>query len=236
MIALVVLGLLAGLLTTVAGMGGGLFLIVVLGVTRGPHAALALSAPALLVGNLHRAFLFRAHIDRRVATSLAAGAAPGALLGGLLLPAIPEAVVAALLAATTVLAVVRQLGRLRIDPGRLGLVLGSALVGVFAGTSGGAALLLAPLVLAAGLHGSAYIGTIAIAAIALHIGRMVAYGSVGLLGLEQAPEVAALLVGLFVGNLAGRHARAWVPERLESVLELGALVVTSGVAVLAVLR
>jgi uncharacterized membrane protein YfcA len=235
MLSLVLLGLLAGLVTTVAGMGGGLFLIVALGVSRGPHAALALSAPALLLANLHRAWLFRAHIDRDVATRLAAGAIPGAILGGLLLPAIPEAVVAGLLATTTVLALLRQTGRLRFDPGRAGLVLGSALVGMFAGTSGGAAILMAPLVLAAGLHGERYLATIAIAAIALHIGRVLAYGSVGLLGVGDVPAIAALLVGLVVGNLCGRRVRRFVPARLEPVLELGALVATTLLAVVTVL-
>ncbi len=236
MISLVLLGLLAGLVTTVAGMGGGLFLIVALGVTRGPHVALALTAPALLLANLHRAWLFRAHLDRGVAMRLAAGAVPGAILGGLLLPAIPEAVVAGLLATTTVLALLRQSGRLRLNPGRAGLVVGSALVGMFAGTSGGAAILMAPLVLAAGLHGEAYLATIAIGAIALHVGRVVAYGTVGLLGFGDAPAIAALLVGLIVGNLCGRHVRRHVPARLEPVLELGALVITSLVAVGTVLR
>ena len=236
MLSLVLLGLVAGLVTTVAGMGGGLFLIVALGVTRGPHAALALSAPALLLANLHRAWLFRAHLDRPIAARLAAGAVPGAILGGLLLPAIPEAVVAGLLAATTVIALLRQCGALRFIPGRVGLVVGSALVGMFAGTSGGAAILMAPLVLAAGLHGEAYIATIAIAAIALHIGRVLAYGTVGLLTVAHIPAIAALLVGLVVGNLVGRAARKWVPTRLEPVLELGALVTTTGLAVLAVLR
>lgn len=236
MLSLVLLGLVAGLVTTVAGMGGGLFLIVALGVARGPHAALALSAPALLLANLHRAWLFRAHIDRPVATRLAAGAIPGAILGGLLLPAIPAAVVAALLASTTVLALLRHAGKLRFDPGRVGLVVGSALVGMFAGTSGGAAILMAPLVLAAGLHGEAYLATIAIAAIALHIGRVLAYGTVGLLTVAHVPAIAALLVGLVVGNLLGRHVRRFVPARLEPVLELGALVTTSLLSLLALLR
>ena len=93
MLPLVLLGLLAGLLTTVAGMGGGLFLIVALGVTRGPHVALALSAPALLLANLHRAWLFRAHLDRGVASRLAAGAIPGAILGAVVMQSLVSGMV-----------------------------------------------------------------------------------------------------------------------------------------------
>ena len=50
----VLLGVLAGALTTVAGLGGGMLLIYALAALGDPHVALAATAPALLVGNLHR--------------------------------------------------------------------------------------------------------------------------------------------------------------------------------------
>src|SRR4051794_19686783 len=88
-LALVTLGCIAGTLTTLAGQGGGLFLLLVLAALLGPHQALAITAPALLLGNLHRAALFRESIDKSVAVRVIAGAVPGAFVGGILARVIP---------------------------------------------------------------------------------------------------------------------------------------------------
>jgi hypothetical protein len=66
LLTLVPLGLLAGVLTTVAGMGGGMMLVVVLSLVWDPRVALASTAPALLVGNAHRAYLYRAQVARQI--------------------------------------------------------------------------------------------------------------------------------------------------------------------------
>ena len=58
------LGIFAGALTTIAGIGGGLVITLVLAAVWEPHLALAVSAPALLLGNVHRLLLLRAEIDR----------------------------------------------------------------------------------------------------------------------------------------------------------------------------
>ena len=66
LVGIVVLGLLAGVLTTVSGMGGGLLVVFVLSWALGPKAALVVSTAALLVGNVHRAWLYRASVDGAV--------------------------------------------------------------------------------------------------------------------------------------------------------------------------
>ena len=75
----------AGLLTTVAGLGGGILMLLAVSLATDPKVALVATAPALLAGNLHRAFLFRGDVDRRVARAFALGAFPGSVLGGALL-------------------------------------------------------------------------------------------------------------------------------------------------------
>ena len=88
---LVVLGVLAGGLTTVAGMGGGVMLVLALSLVASPVEALAITSPALLVGNLHRVAVGRRAIDRAVARPFVLGALPGSLLGGLVAVAVPPA-------------------------------------------------------------------------------------------------------------------------------------------------
>jgi uncharacterized membrane protein YfcA len=89
----IALGLLGGVVSTLTGMGGGLLMLTCLSLIVGPHAALALSSPALLVSNAHRAFLLRENVDKRVVTLIGAGAIPGAIVGGLLLTRVPELLV-----------------------------------------------------------------------------------------------------------------------------------------------
>src|SRR5689334_20783752 len=102
---MLLLGLGAGVLTTIAGQGGGLVLLLACSAIFGPHAALAVTAPALLMGNLHRAFMLRAYVDRKVALRVIAGALPGALVGGLLSGVIPSWALRVLLVGMTGLAI-----------------------------------------------------------------------------------------------------------------------------------
>src|SRR5687767_9435407 len=114
-VLLLLLGVCAGALTTIAGQGGGLFLLLVCSVLVGPHAALAITAPALLFGNAHRALLYRSAIARPIAVRMILGAVPGAVAGGLLAGAMPPWVLNVLLIALTLLAIAKAIGLLRFD-------------------------------------------------------------------------------------------------------------------------
>lgn len=217
------LGLVGGVLTTIAGLGGGLFLVAALGLLRGPHAALAISTPALLFANLHRAVLFRREIDRRVAGPVALGAVPGAIAGGLLLPSLPEAFVAALLVAATVFAVLQRRNVVKRASGSSVLALSGGGVGAIAATSGGGGVLIGPVLMAAGLTGGAYVGTVAACGVAIHVGRVCGYGLSGLLTPSALPEIALVSLGLLTGNVAGRHLRRRASAPLVMRLEIAAL-------------
>jgi uncharacterized protein len=224
-IELVALGLLGGLLTTVAGMGGGLLIVAALGGLRGPHEALAITTPALLVSNLHRGWMFRREIDRVVAKSFALGAVPGALLGGLIVPTLPAVVLSVILLGATMTTLARSMGWWRFDPSTGAIGGGGFGIGILAATAGGAGILTGPLFSSAGLRGARYVATISTAAVALHVGRVVGYGLGGLLELRQLESMAVLAVALVAGNLIGKRLRQGFDERTERVAELGTLVV-----------
>lgn len=223
--ALAMLGVFAGALTTVAGQGGGLFLLLVCSQLLGPHVALAVTAPALLLGNVHRAAVFRAHIDRGVALRMVAGALPGAFAGGLVAGVAPTWLLHAMLVALSGLAIARALGWMRFGVPRAALVPAGLVVGGMTGTAGGAGVLLAPVLLSAGLSGRAFVGTIAVVAVAMHVGRVTAYASAGLFTWGLAVSTAALTLAIFVGNALGERLRARTSERTTSRLEYGVLVV-----------
>lgn len=217
------LGVAAGALTTIAGIGGGLVITLVLAVAWEPHAALAVSAPALLMGNVHRLWLLRAEVDRTAALLLAGPALVGALVGGLVAAALPDGVLRWLLMVVTVLAIARELGLAALPSAKPWLVGGGLLVGVTTATSGAGGLLLGPLMLAAGLRGLPFIATGAVVGTTMHVAQSFAFGSTGLLGSEELPVALALGVAILTGNVAGRRLRPRLGERASHRLTWGTL-------------
>ncbi len=229
--ALAVLGLLAGILTTLAGQGGGLFLLLAISMLVGPHEALAITAPALLLGNLHRAVLFRKFIVRSVALRMILGAVPGAFLGGLLAGAMPAWVLQVMLVGLTLLSIARAMKWLRFDVPRWGLGPAALVIGAMTGTSGGAGVLFAPVLLSTGLSGPAYVGTLSTIAFATHAGRVVAYASNGLFTSALVVPTALVALAITIGNVLGEKVRKRLSERAQTRIEYGVLVVCVCVSV-----
>ncbi|MDB5219282.1 MAG: hypothetical protein JWO86_7209 [Myxococcaceae bacterium] len=229
-LALALLGLCAGALTTLAGQGGGLFLLLILSVLVGPRAALAITAPALLLGNLHRAVLFRKAVDRSIALRMVMGAVPGAFAGGLLAGALPEWTLKAMLVGLTVLAIARALRWLRFDVPRWALGPAGFVIGSMTGTAGGAGVLFAPVMLSAGLTGRAFVGTVATVAFATHAGRVVAYASNGLFTRDLLVPIVVVSAAIAVGNALGERLRARLSDLTTTRLEYGVLVICVAVS------
>lgn len=234
LVTLVGLGLAGGVLTTIAGMGGGLFLVLAISIFQGPLAALAITSPALLLSNAHRAFLFRTHIARDVVARFAWGAIPAGIVGGVLAARLPPVAVQGAMLGLALFAVGRSLGVIRYAPSARLFVPLSALVGVLAAAAGGAGFLVGPLLIALGLSGSGYIATTAVCAVLLHGARIVGYRAGGILTSEFLIASLALFVGLAIGNLAGKRMRGFLTPKLEQKIELGALLVCTALGLLGV--
>jgi uncharacterized membrane protein YfcA len=230
MTLLVLLGVFAGALTTVAGLGGGLVLLLALAVLIGPKAALATSALALLVGNLHRLWLYRDALDWPLARSLLRGVVPGALVGALFLVGIPGWIVQALMIAMVGLALARAFGGYTwVLPPRA-MTASGAVIGALTATAGGAALLASPLLLASGLAGTAYSATLAMTSVGLHASRLVGYTIGGMYTTHVVAQAAVLAVAVMAGNLVGDRVRRHLGPRVQHGLELGTPVVALGLA------
>lgn len=202
------LGLAAGTLSTVAGMGGGMLLVLSLSLASSPLYAVAHTAPALLLANAHRAFLYRESLDRKVAGAFILGTVPAALVGSLVAVTLPEGVMPWILLGVALVAVGRGLGWIRWEPGPRALTPAGAATGGLAAVSG--AGLVGPVLFATGLRGDVFIATASASAVAMHLARMIGYGAGGLLRADSVLTVALVTAGLFGGNLAGR----WLRERL----------------------
>ncbi|MCB9677441.1 MAG: TSUP family transporter [Alphaproteobacteria bacterium] len=233
MLAALLLGIAAGALTTVSGLGGGQLLLLGLAALWDPRAALTVTGPALLVGNVHRLALFRGHLDGRVVRPYVLGALPGSLLGGLAAVSVPEGVLHVAMLGMAGLAALRAAtgARFTAPPGALGP--GGAVVGALAATGGGAGLIGGPLLLSAGLTGPGYVAAGAAGAITMHIGRMTAYGAAGWMTRESVGTGLLLAVAVMLGNAVGVRLRAWVPDDWSGRVELGAVGLCVGLALVA---
>lgn len=229
---LAILGLVAGALTTLAGMGGGLLLLLGLSAAMDPLSALMITGPALLVGNLHRVVLYREQIQRDLAMRFMLGAAPGAMLGGLVAVAIPENLLRGGMVLLALAAAGKSLTNWSFTPPVGALVPGGAAVGFVTATSGGGGLIAGPLWLASGLSGRRYVGTGAVGASVVHLFRLTGYGAGGVLNGDL------LLLGLFgagcivVGNHIGDHLRRRTPEHWIPRLEISVVVSCLGLALI----
>jgi uncharacterized membrane protein YfcA len=233
---LAVLGLGAGALTTLAGQGGGLFLLLALGALGSPHEALALSSPALLLGNLHRAILYRRDAVWGIALRLAAGAVPAAIVGGAFAGRTPAIVIDAVLVALTAFAILRALGKISFTVPIRAFPFAGALVGLLTGTSGGAGVMISPLLLSTGLTGKRFVATTACVAFAIHVGRVLAYAKTGLVEAHQLGGIAVVAIAIFAGNALATRARRFISERACTRLEYGTLTVCVALSVLGLSR
>lgn len=229
MVLYALLGTLAGALTTVAGLGGGMVLLLALAALDSPHRALAVTAPALLLGNLHRLWRGRHALDRATALPLVLGALPGSLLGGLLASLLPAQAVGALMLAMTGLTVARRVGLSFTMPTRAGLPVG-LLTGAISATSGGAAMLLAPFLRARGLTGQRYVCTTAAVAVALHVGRVIAYGATGMSDASTLRAGLLLALAIAAGNLLGDRLARGLGDDAQTWIQDGVMVVCTGLA------
>jgi len=230
-VVVALLGLLAGAVTTLAGMGGGLVLTLALAALIDPRSALAIASVALLVGNIHRARLYREHLQWPIALRFVAGGFPGALVGGLLAAGLPDAALHGAMLVLAGLASAKVLLGWRWTAPRGALIPGGAAAGFVTGTSGGGGLIAGPLLLASGLSGRAYVGTGAVGAATIHIARLGGYGAGGLLGRDLLVAGAVCAVAIAAGNLLGDRIRGVLPDGVTPRLEVGAVVGALGLAI-----
>ena len=214
MITFVLLGIAAGILTTWAGLGGGLFLTLALSLLFGPKIALATAAPALWLGNAHRAFLFRRFIDRGVYVWIGAAALVGAFVGGMVAVALPARVLQVLVVVATVVALIPGSRRATAFGGRVVSVPLGLLAGFATATSGAGGVFIVPAVLGMGLDGARFMATMAVIAMTMHTGRIAAYAAGGWVTAEILGIAATLGVSIMAGNFVGRWLRHRTPERV----------------------
>lgn len=224
-------GFAAGVITCLAGVGGGITLVALLAVVLPARDVVALTAPVLIVGNLDRVWLFRREIDRAVVPWFAAGAVPAAALAGGLLADLPEDVVgrgvAVLLLAFVGLRVASG-GRewtVRLPLPAFALV-GAANAGVSA-IAGGGGPLSAPFLRARGLTRGRFVGTESVCGVVINVVKTAVFAVAGLLTLPNLAAALVAAVAMLAGNRVGRSLLRHVSGALFERLLLTVLLVVA---------
>ncbi|GEM_PF-6392875 len=232
-LVLALLGLVSGTVATIAGISGGL-LFIAISACFGPHFTLAVTAPALIIGNTHRVFLLRSALIPRAVIPFAAAVA----LACLLLSSVALRLDATTLRWVAVSAPVLALVELWMSrPGgsavaegdespvpngqgqgqgqgqasggaqRGLLAVGGLAVGGLLATGAGASVVAASLLRRSGLRRDAFVVALTAGALAGHGARCVAYGLTGSLDASVLIAASGLAAGVVAGNLSG-HALA----------------------------
>lgn len=227
LVALALAGVVAGALTTVAGLGGGILLVAALGLAYPPVLVLALTAPALFVGNASRAAMLRHAIDWRVAGRFALAGVPAALGFTWLAVALPSAWLQAAIGLVVLTFVAGELlfrGGTAPPPGPAGLAYAAgAIAGALSALLGGAGFVAMPLLERLGLPPERLVATNSVGQALVHLCKGVGLVAAAVLTAAHWPAAAALTIGVVAGNAVGARVLKTLPRALFRKLLLGAL-------------
>ncbi|HEY9722022.1 MAG TPA: sulfite exporter TauE/SafE family protein [Oscillatoriaceae cyanobacterium] len=220
---LILAGMAAGLISTIAGLGGGILLVAGLSPFLPPALVIGTTAPALLIGNASRAWFLREGIDWGLVARFSLLAVPCALGASLLAPHLPAALLRRAIAALVLVFFVRMLKpKEKPAPARNGgtVFFAGALAGSVSGLTGGAGFLALPILARFPLSPVQLVATETTCMALIHLTKSVCFGAVG---SAPWPMSAALALGVVLGNALGRRVLATLPRELFRRLLLGAM-------------
>ena len=214
LVAVLVLGVLAGTLGGVIGFGSSIMLMPPLVILFGPREAVPIMAVAALLANASRVFIWWRQVDWRAVAAYSAAGVPAAALGASTLLSFPQRWIEVVMGVffLAVIPARRWLARhdLRINLWQLALA--GAVVGYITGIVVSTGPINAPFFLAFGLVKGAYIGTEALGSLAVYVSKALVFRSFGALPWDIISR------GLVIGS--SLMAGSFVAKRL--VLGLGA--------------
>lgn len=219
--------LLASTVTTITSIGAGMIMYGVLGPFLGLKTVIPLVAPAQLLAVALRCWLFRRHLQWRLAALFFIGTVPGVFAGALLFEFLTETtlrrIIGVFLLAFAAFETWWANGcRTRRHPGLLPL--GGLAAGVLLGSIGIAGPLLAVIFLRYGLLKEDLIAMVALFFLLGNAQRTVLYWQQGFFIEDRLALAAGMGLAMLAGVYAGRRVLSHISGELFRRLVLGMLV------------
>ena len=191
-----------------SGFAGGLVLAVMLAPLLGVKETVPVVATALIISNVARIWAFRKSVAIKEYLAVFTAALPFIVLSAYVYVSLPVRVVALVLGIFLLASIPlnRTLKKKEVKVGLKGLALAGIPYGIVSGSTFGAAVMLAPFLIGAGLAGETMIGTIAILGFSLNVTKTVVFGMSPLLTSEL------LTMGILVGlcTMPGAYIGRWL--------------------------
>jgi len=219
----------AATISGAAGFGGALLLLPLISSVMGAKAAVPVLTAAQLLGNLSRAGFSYREIRWRPVRYFVAGAVPAAVVGSRLFVSLPKEYITAGIGVLLILFVIaRRLKLLVLSVPEKSLAFGGATVGFLSAVAGSAGPLGAALFLGLNLPSVAYVASEAVTAVAMHLTKLVVYGSYSLVGPRDLALGAFLGAAMIAGSWTGKKVIEKLPrDKFRLLVE--ALMVISAV-------
>lgn len=222
-------GLLTAALTAIVGFGGGTILMAVLLLFMPPAAAIPFHGAIQLVSNGWRVLLFRRHIAWNLTLRFTALLPFGVAIGLWFFQGLSAEAIQISIGTVVLLSLfTRQLKRFRNQDLPLGAFwpLGFV-VGILNMVVGVVAPLVGVLVVRKELDKEAMIATLAFFALAGHVCKVIAFGTVGFAFMDYAEAMLVMAPAVMVGGVLGKWLLGRVPDRVFHVAFQLLLVVLS---------
>src|SRR5579859_3324189 len=183
LVAVLVLGVLAGTLGGVIGFGSSIMLMPPLVILFGPREAVPIMAVAALLANASRVLIWWRQVDWRAVAAYSAAGVPAAALGASTLLSFPQRWIEVVMGVffLAVIPARRWLARHNLRVNLWQLALAGAVVGYITGIVVSTGPINAPFFLAFGLVKGAYIGTEALGSLAVYVSKALVFRSFGAL-------------------------------------------------------
>lgn len=196
----------AGVISAIAGFGGGILYLPLVVAIVGPREAVPLVTFGLMFSNLTRVSIHWKSIVWPLAVRYIIGAIPGAALGAIVFVKLPAdwitKGIGVFLIASVVFLLTQKEDRPPLTRWAIFYPLG-ALVGFFSNMLGVVGPAAVPFFLATGIRKEAFVGTMAFGALMMHVTGVVTWSAFKVISNSTVAHGLLMGVGMIVGTYAG---------------------------------
>lgn len=237
-IAVLLIGLVAGVVSGIVGFGGTIILLPILTLQFGPKAAVPIMAVAAILGNFARVMAWWHLIRWPAVGAYAAAAIPATWLGARTMLSLDPSTLELFLGVFFIAIIPARhwLAASGLKVSLWGLMAAGAIVGFLTGIVANTGPINTPFFLAHGLTKGAFIGTEAMSSLTMFTSKVTAFRSFGALDIDMIQNGLVVGASLMLGTFIGKRFLLSMNEQRFSGLMDGLLFISGGAMIWAALQ